>query len=366
MYNTVFIRSNPVSPDSRVEKEVKSLRENNIKPIVLAWDREANYNEKAFILRDDIPIIRRGFKASFGEGFKNIIPFLKFQLFIFKWLIKNRNEYDIIHACDFDTAFTASCANFFLKKKFIFDIFDYLSTNPNGLFKKIIKKLEDGIINNADATIICTEDRLNQIKDSKPNKVVVIHNTPESVNYCFKKPQQKIKIVYVGILQDYRLLKEMSNVIRNRRDCELHIAGFGIYSNYFDELSQKNDNIHFYGKISYDETIKLESNCDIMLALYDPKIGNHIYAAPNKFYESLMLGKPVIMVRGTGMSSIVDKYKIGECIDYTEKGFEIGLSNLINRKNEWKDISIRMRNLYNTTYSWDKMESRLIDLYNDF
>ena len=34
-----------------------------------------------------------------------------------------------------------------------------------------------------------------------------------------------------------------------------------------------------------------------MTAIYDPNISNHYYAAPNKFYEALMLGKPLIMVK---------------------------------------------------------------------
>lgn len=54
--------------------------------------------------------------------------------------------------------------------------------------------------------------------------------------------------------------------------------------------------IFFYGKILYYETLKLESSCDIMADLYDPSNPDNYYAALNKFYEALMLGKPLILV----------------------------------------------------------------------
>ena len=79
----VFLRSNPVNPDSRVEKEVDSLLKvypNRV--IVVAWDRKETFNNKNEILKlqnTETRIIRIGEKASFGDGFKNIIPFIKFE-----------------------------------------------------------------------------------------------------------------------------------------------------------------------------------------------------------------------------------------------------------------------------------------------
>ena len=362
----VILRSNPVNPDSRVEKEAKTLSNNGFFTTIIAWDREENYKSKKDILFDQIPIIRKGIKASFGDGMKNIIPFIKFQLYLLHWLIKNKKNYDIVHACDFDTAFITMIASFITRRKMVFDIFDYLSTDANNIFSKIIKFFEDSIINYADATIICTEERIKQIKDAKPKKMIVIHNTPSYKDVGFIVNNTKItKIVYVGILQDYRLLKEVANVIIKHPNLELHIAGFGKYEDYFVDLSDKYENIKFYGKISYEKAIELESQCDVMLAIYDPNIGNHIFAAPNKFYESLMLGKPVIMVKNTGMSSVVEKYDIGECIDYNQCSFEQGLLHLISRKNEWKTMHYKMKKLYLEDYSWHTMEIRLIGLYND-
>lgn len=368
MKTIVFLRSNPVSPDSRVEKEVNSLIKNGYFVTVIGWDRGENYKAKksTFNLQDgNAVIIRRGLKASFGEGMKNLIPFIKFQAFLFSWLIRNKNNYNIVHACDFDTGFTANMARIFTRKKLVFDLFDYLSTDANSLFRRIIKKCEDNIINKADATIICTEQRREQIKDSMPRKLVVIHNTPDLIPDVESTVHDKVRVAYVGILQDYRLILETTEVIAKYPDIELHIGGFGKLENQIIELSNKYKNIIYYGKLLYQDTLKLENSCDIMTAIYDPSIGNHYYAAPNKFYEALMLGKPLIMVKNTGMSNIVSENDIGVCIDFNKQSFEEGLLKLISRRNEWDSIKDRMNKLYNEDYSWKVMEQRLVSLYQD-
>lgn len=366
-----ILRSNPVCPDSRVEKEALTLKRAGYEVLILAWDRDSNHTPikgKLKIMDEEIDIVRFGYKASFGEGFKNIIPFLKFQVALRQFIRKN--NFDVIHACDFDTAFFTSKLAHRKKAKFIFDIFDFDYSDPHNLFQRLVKKAQIKIINNAEGTIICTENRKKQIKDSTPRNLAVIHNSPndEMIGGVDEHEENtrrsdKPKIVYVGILQDYRLLLELGEYFSENKDCELHIGGFGKFEEYFKELDKANENIFFYGRLSYPETLKLEESCDVMLAIYDPNIDNHIFAAPNKFYESLMLGKPVMMVRGTGMSSEIEKNDIGVLIDYSIDGFDKGLKKLISRVDGWDDIGEKMKFIYKKYYSWNEMSKRLLALY---
>jgi glycosyltransferase involved in cell wall biosynthesis len=373
MKKIVFTRSNPVSPDPRVEKEVDCLNEAGYNVSVIAWDRSEKYKIKADFLdlkSGKVKIHRFGIPATFGDGMRNLAPFIKFQIRLFKWLWSNKNTYDIVHACDFDTALTAMIVSKFTKKRLIFDIFDYLSTNPTSMFKKTIKFFENSIINKANGVIICTEQRKKQIAGTKPKKLIVIHNSPEEITSAVNKDdfnewQKAIKIAYVGILQEHRLLKEISEVIVKMENIELHIGGFGKYENYFNELSKTNNNIKYYGKLSYNDTIELEKKCDILMAVYAPYIGNHYYAAPNKFYEAMMLGKPLIMVKNTGMSDVVADNETGVLIEYTKESFEKGLLELINQKSKWNDMNIKMKEIYRSQFSWKEMKRRLVEFYEE-
>ncbi len=366
-----IIRSNPVRPDSRVEKEAWTLLKAGYDVRILSWDRDSDHDEQnGFISVADtcIPITWLGYKAAFNQGMKSLKPYLKFQFHMRKWLDKHKEEIDIIHACDFDTAFFSQSKS--KGKRFVFDIFDFLYGEPKSILQKAVRRAQLNIINRADATIICTEERKEQIREAHPKRLVIIHNTPfieqlqKNSGLNFKSSTSKIKVAYVGILADERLLTAIGKVLSNRNDIELHIGGFGPLESLFEELSNKCSNIFYYGRIPYSQTLELESKCDLMTAIYDPSIENCRRAAPNKFYESLMLGKPVLMTRGTGMSNVVEQNNLGELIEFSEEGFEKGLDRLISRKEEWPEISNRMRAIYNEKYSWEEMKRRLVELYS--
>lgn len=368
--NVLFIRANPVNPDSRVEKEVKALISRGYIVSVLAWDRSDNYPLRREQLNETLKSViayRIGIKSQYGSGMKNLKNLSKFQVAIRTFLKKN--SFDVVHACDFDTAFTAYHTINHKRTKFVYDIFDYYADafKIPGILKTLIVALDKRIINGADLTIICTEERKEQIVGAKPKSLIVIHNTPEkSDNRINDKDvnNRKPRICYVGILQPGRLLIELGEMIKNTPEIELHIGGFGIYEDYFKRLSLECENVFFYGRLPYNQTLELENHCDIMLAIYDPNNRNHQYAAPNKFYEALMLGKPILMVKNTGMANVVQENGIGYLIDYSANGLKQGVDILISKKAKWEEIGVKEKKLYIQNYSWTTMEERLLDGYS--
>ena len=371
----VLIRSNPVSPDPPVEKATDTLIANGYEVSVIGWDRgsdEAEKTETLILEHGNAQIVRFGIPAMFDGGIKkNLLPLSKFQIRLHKWLKKHRNEYDIIHAFDFDTGFIANKIARKYNKKLIYHILDfYIDSHniPSKYLKSTIKNAEFAVINNADATIICTEKRREQIAGTTPKRLEIIHNTPKAVNqisdsFSEIKNSTRCKIVYVGILAGSRFLREIIKFVEKDERFEFHIGGFGIMENEVAEAAKKCERIFYYGKLPYDKTLSLEQACDVMTAIYDPKVPNHKFAAPNKFYESLMLGKPVIMAYNTGFDEIIKKNNIGCLIEFDESGLSNGLNNLIQQKDEWLSMSERMKKLYKEQYSWAEMERRLVELY---
>ena len=374
MKRVILLRSNPVTPDPPVEKAALALLNAGYHVRILGWDRDADYGIKKELLQIsdyEVEVIRLGIKAQFSGGIKkNLIPLCRFLAHLRAWLIKNRRTYDIVHAFDFDTGLVASRYAKLFHKKFVYHILDYYVASHDlrkTVLEKPICKLENSVINGADATIICSEKRREQIAGSRPKRLTVIHNTPSAsqLKQYENKTQQtgRVKIVYVGILEPSRLLREIAAAVSETSKLEFHVAGFGTLEAFFVEQAQIYDNIYFYGRLTYDHTLSLENECDIMLAIYDPTIDNHRFAAPNKFYESLMLGKPVIMVYDTGMSEVVAENGIGERIEFSKEGFIDGVNRLLKRKEEWPLIGDRMKEIYRDQYCWDEMARRLIQMY---
>lgn len=369
----VILRSTDISPDPRVEKEAFSLGRHEHEVHIVGWDRERNHLFEEDVVNSygqHTPVTRIGIQCIYGGGGKNIVPLLKFQVKLAEWLFTHRSEYDCIHACDLNTGATALFVARALKKKLVYDIFDYFPEAypvPERL-RKVVAWVEDRVIYGANAVIICSEKRIEQIRyNGRKERLHVIHNTPiyeEQREQTLSCTASRIKIVYVGILQSERYIEELLEIVGERDDLELHIGGFGVLESMIKEKSRKHSNIFFYGKLKYEDTIKLESQADIMTALYKYNI-EHRYAAPNKFYEALMLGKPLLMAKDTGMDHIVHENKIGVVIGWDVSTLEEAINLLIKQKNNWGEMAFRMKTLYAEQFSWDMMEKRLIRLYDN-
>lgn len=367
----LFLRSNSVDPDSRVEKEVETLIREGHEVDIFCWDRESNHpvvkSEKQ-LFTTVCDIYRIGIEASYGGGFKkNLKPLIRFQIEIVRFLKKYGKRYDVIHACDFDTGlFGYLCKG---KRKMVYDMFDYYadSFSVPSILKGLIYQAEDYVANKSDALVLCTEERKNQLRQLKQKNVKIIHNSPmkiemEDFQLSFS---EKTKIAYIGILSEGRMIEEMLEIVSNDNNLELHIAGFGKLESVVESYASNHSNIKYYGKIPYKQTLYIESMCDIMTAIYDPCIRNHRFAAPNKFYEALFLGKPVVMVKGTGMSDVVHKRELGCTIEYNKESLLSAFSNISQNIRKWKKDKNRIQNVYHDYYSWDVMEDRLKSLYEE-
>ena len=119
----VILRSNPISPDPRVEKEANTLSKAGFEVKALGWDRTGILpkSEK----RGDFSISRLSIRANYGSGLMNFPALLRWQIGIMRWLLRNKKKYEIIHACDFDTILPALVMKIFWKKVVIYDIFDF-------------------------------------------------------------------------------------------------------------------------------------------------------------------------------------------------------------------------------------------------
>lgn len=372
----ILIRSTEVMPDPPVEKMAAALLDAGHEVKILAWDRAHRYREKTFmknLSNGNVKLVHFGIPAKYSGGIKsNLKAMIVFQIRILSWLIHHQSEYDAVHAFDFDTGFAAMLCIKMMHKKFVYHILDYYIDGhciSGKWLRSLIRFGETRVINSADATIICTEKRKSQMGAAAPKQLVVIHNTPDRAQqmqpaFALKEISHRTKVAYVGILAGQRLLKETVEAIAQMQDVEMHIGGFGEYEGWIQEASERYDNIFYYGKLQYSETLSLEKQCDLMIATYDPSLRNHQYAAPNKFYEALMLGKPLIMAKGTGCSEVIEAHDIGTLTEYDQDGVVQAIREIVRRKLDWSAMSDRAKRIYESKYSWESMSKRIQILYD--
>ncbi len=373
----VICRSNPIAPDPRVEKEARTLSQAGHDVTLIGWDRTGKLPEKDQV--QGISFIRLPIKAEYAAGMLNLPQLLRWQWGLLIWLVRHRHEYELIHACDFDTVLPALVCRTIWHKKVVYDIFDFyadhLRATPEWI-KKTIRAIDLRCVSMADAVILADDSRWEQIQGSQPRRSAVIYNSPEdhlcnqqsgeSEDQTFsQRPENSLlHIVYIGLIQVERGLFELIGVLREHPRWSLAMAGFGGDEVQVLEQIQDMPNINWHGRVSYQEALQLSSAADTLIATYDPTIPNHRYSSPNKIFEAMMLGKPIVVAQDTNMDRIINQAECGLVVTY---GDESALESALLRLETEPELCLRLganaRKAYESTYSWKIMQDRLLKLY---
>ena len=349
---------------------------------LLGWNRDLSADE---VIHETHKIHDKEFDfylipepAAYGAGMKFMVsPMKRFWKRAYKFLLENVDKYDAIHVVNFDTAHPAFRIAKKYGKKIVYDIFDYYSESYNApsLVKCIIRKMENSYINKADVTIICSGERKGQIAETHPQKLIVVENSPEDEeikdNFVLDAGSVpgRPRIAYTGMLVFDRFLREMCEVMKRRTDVEWHVAGYGVLRPFIEESAAEHENIFYYGPLPYDDILALEKKCDIMTALQNPSVPNNRYSAPNKFYEALLLGKPLMMVKNGSLYKEIQNNDFGEVIDVSNGNIEDEISGAIDRllakREEWPQMGVAARELYDTKYPWKESAETLLKAYRE-
>jgi len=368
----LVLRAAPIYSDPRVTKEVKALYEENYDISILYWER---YDiDRTSEIGKYAKIIPIRISAPMGGGIKNIFSFLKWQIELYKKIVQLSP--DIIHACDLDTGLAASLAVKKVKARFVYDIFDFYADRKAKLpefLRKQIRKWELKVIERADGVIICDEYRKKQIEGAKYALLEVIYNTPEDmvglkdsveVEKLRKKlGDYKLIISYTGGLYPIRDVVGFAEFVAKKNDYAFLIAGTGPDRKKIEDIALRHKNIVYFGNVPYRRALEIEAASDLIVALYDPSVPNNKFSSPNKLFEAMMLGIPVIVSKGTSMDKLVKDIGNGMVVPYKDY---VETENALIRFENVKlreELGRNGREAYEKKYSWDSMKRRLIELY---
>ena len=373
----LICRSNPIAPDPRVEKVARTLAGAGFLVTLLGWDRTGTLPLQS--LEEGLQVYRLPIRAKYGHGLANLPGLLRWQWRLINWLVHHRSEYDLIHACDFDTILPAWFTKILWSKKVVYDIFDFYADHLRAtpaFIKALIRAIDLRAIAWVDALILADDSRREQIHGAKPKRLAIIYNTPEDLSEVkesqpnqgqdFRTSNAALRLAYVGLLQKERGLFQMLEILNRHPEWSLDLAGFGGDSEEIHDIARQMPNVRWHGRIPYDQALCLSQAADVLFATYDPAIPNHRYSSPNKVFEAMMLGKPVIVARNTNMDHIIRQENCGIIIEYGNLNeLETAITLFKNDPGLRLRLGENGRRAYQTTYSWINMQSRLITLYNE-
>lgn len=348
-----ILRCNSIITDSRAKKYIDFLNRKGIKYRVLGWDRT---NENVTLKDTDFYKKKSGYNVG---GFKAAKDRIAWMNYIIKYLKKNK--FKTIHACDLDTAFPAVVYKILFDKKanVIFDIFDWYSdtlNNQNVIIRLAFRIMERITTKYSDHIIICEQERRKQIPYKLKKEPLILPNIPSFPHTDFLKIEKEYQfgnncptLTYVGGFIEDRCLSELLRLVKDQH-INLLIAGFGSQK-LVDEcikLNEQYDNIKYFGKVEYTKGLNIMYNADILYAMYSKICPNNVFAAPNKYYETMLLGKPIISTKGIILEEKIIKNNIGYIVeeDYSEI---VALIHSL-QKNDLTTKSLNAKELWNNIY----------------
>lgn len=363
------LRSNP--SDFAFWKVLMALR-NRYGVDCYIWDRRGDYDQIAL----DENIRFRRFRVQ--AGFYNVGTFLKlllFELWLFIRLLFARVNY--IHSIDLDTGLIGFFVAKLRGKPFIYQCLDpyYLNLPPQWpkFLGKWAKKMETRLISAADLFIITDRLRLSQHEGANPKRVAEFANVPSAVVSDLEEQSNGEFVVgYIGALVEGRNLMTIIDALGEleQEGIRLVVGGYGPLDEVIAEACRKYKNIDYMGWIPLSrhnqEVLNLESSFDAFIYTNDPDNDGQKWVSPNKLFESMALGKPIVVSEGTLVAERVSSVGNGIMVKYgSKKELQSAILRLKNGPGLVREMGEKGKNEYTQNWTWEIMEKRLLDAYRE-
>lgn len=352
----------PLSP--RVKKIRNSILklypESNVK--ILAWNREDTTKTEDYV---------ETFNQDLGYGNKlskllNLIKFKKRARMFF-----DEFKPDYIHAIDLEMCILARGIS--KKVKLIYEVYD-IKFFGNKILNYIREKLELVIIKNHISGMILAspyfEIYYNGKGASKIDKIII--NNKPSISIKLNKSngymsnyvdllRGRIIIGFIGTIRYKDILLNLINAIKDNDKAKILLSGSGPHLNLIKEYIEKNnlqDKVVMTGRYREADLEEIYDACDYIWAAYPNKDLNVKYAISNKFFESFVFHKKVIVSENTMLGDSVMELKRGYVVNpYASKDIGVLIEKLEINKHKlektsfgkglfWEDEELELKKLY--------------------
>ncbi len=369
--------------DNRVYKEAKALIKKGNEVTVICWARTIDN-----MSLNNLPITEKYKNINIIRVFQNISP-ISNPIFIrifqhmtaFKKISKiiKTIKPDVVHCHDFNTLLSM----IFVKKKNTKIIYDshedypsMLSDVCSSLTVAFSRFLEHTMVKLFTDAVITVCPKIAEKFQEYNVKTRVIMNCKNVSEYnipdeglqktrLLLNAEDKTIFLYIGSLGKYRGLGDLINVFKER-NCDnafLVIGGNGIMKHDVMEKMRHMHNARFIGTVQADRVPLYTKAADVIVSLLDPVKESHRIALPNKLFEAMAAGKPVIASENTSTADIVSNEKCGVIVQYGDaKKLHESIVYLTD-KNVRKKLGYNSLKAAETKYNWEEQEKELLNTY---
>lgn len=363
---------NDLSTDQRVHKVCSSLQ-------AMGYDVTLVGRKQ----RKSLPLQERAYrtKRMFLLFEKGPLFYLEYQKRLFWYLIFHK--VDVLVSNDLDTLLP----NFLVAKlkgaELVYDSHEIFCEVPelqnNPMKKNIWKRLERWIFPRLKHVFTVNDSIAKIYSEEYKVPVKVIRNIPPLANQRKLKPSTKQEL---GIPQNKKVIvlqgaginidrgaEEAVDAMQYVTDAVLMIVGSGDVITLLHQMVKKlnlTEKVIFVGKVPFEKLLQYTHHADLGLTLDKDTNINYRYSLPNKLFDYIHAGVPVLASELVEIKKIIDEYKVGDCIQsHDPKHIAEKINSILNNETQlqdWKkNCKIAAENL-----NWENEEKFLTQVYAPF
>lgn len=366
MGNIYFSVSNDLSSDQRVHRIISSLTAAGACAFLIGRK-----------LPGSLPLGSRNYityrlKLLFKKGFL-FYAFFNIRLFCF---LLFKKKIDGLVANDLDTLPANYLVSRIRKIPLVYDSHEYFTEVPELQNRRMVRAIwlfiEKRILPHIQFTYTVSQPIADAYNKKYGVHFKLVRNFPsakiQNLPYTlpFKKDDKKI-LLYQGAVNMGRGLELIIDAVAGLENIHFIIAGDG---DIIDKLrikvieSRLESRIHIIGKLPLEQLASLTCQVDGGVSLEEDMGLNYRYALPNKLFDYIQAGIPVLVSSLPEMQKILNEYNVGliadsRTVDDIRSQIKILLFDEEKRK-IWKEELGKAAKVY----TWEKEEKELLGIYS--
>jgi len=372
----LMLLTNAYDPDPRVRQEALALIGMGCRVRLLAWGRDLKAAKSQVM--EGVEVERVFLRSSHGRGATQAFFYLAVYL---KMLWRGwRTRFDLVHCHDLDTLPLGFVLVRLKRKPVIYDAHESFPDMLDGSVPRLVKRsliyLETFLIRRTDLLITVGEKLRRHFAERGARRTVVVGNWKRPADFA-RSPEQNEQIrralgifdgavVVVAITQllKDRKLEVLLEAVDESPNVHAIVGGRGILEEFVKERAARNPRVKFVGFVSGHQIGDYTCAADVVYYGFDPENPNARFSAPNKLFEALAAGRPIITGDFGEIAAVVREASCGIVLeDYSTERIKKALAAL-------EDRNLRARMARNaerfgcTAMNWERGEEILYREYS--
>jgi len=372
----LMLLTNAYGPDPRVRAEAHTLADQGYDVRIICWDRDGQ--RPRLETNGPVSVERIRVRSTHRRGIAQVVPLAAYWRAAMLRAARGGRRIHAVHAHDFDTWPAGWAIARLLRVPLVLDAHESFSDLMRGHLPgpacAAIRWMEDRLLPRADAVVTVGERLAAMLTGRGAKRVCVLPNSksverfhasePERVAYrrAWRAREDQWVLGYISHLGPERPVPAMIEAVGSDPRVVWVVGGDGHFADAVAEAAKRSTNIVYLGRVPPEDVAKLTACFDAVFCGFDPDNPNARFSAPNKLFEALAAGKPLLTGQYGEIGEIVMRHGCGVAVGrFTPPLLRAGLNELADPR--MRAMAGDRSAALGRTLDWSVVRHRLVDLY---